>query len=282
MAGNRHAVYRRREGARCLALQAICGFEPQLRRQQLLERQCMQPVQRALADLQRRQVLGRNLRGLRRRHDPDARTAHDPGAMKQALRRRHGHQRAGLQAAARLAKHQYARRITAERLHVLAHPAQRRNDIEHAHRARLRIALAAGLGQIQIAKRAKPVIDGDEHHVAKARHHLAVELRGIARARVEAAPVQMHEHRALRGLRRRGRPEVQHQAVFAHAAGLQVIGDQVRIGTATVRRHLRRVVTVGGGIAHAAPFRHGLWRHEAVGAACVGAVAQALEHMHAT
>jgi hypothetical protein len=64
---------------------------------------------------------------------------------------------------------------------------------------------------------------------------------------------------------------------FAHAARLEIVEDQVGIGAAAVSGDLRRDIAVVEMIADAGPFLDGLRRHEAVAAACVGAVAQSLE-----
>ena len=60
------------------------------------------------------------------------RPALNNGLVEQALSRRHGHQRADLRSAAGLAEEGDIAGIAAERLGVVAHPFQRRDEVEQA------------------------------------------------------------------------------------------------------------------------------------------------------
>ena len=201
--------------------------------------------------------------------------------MKQSLGRRHRHQDRRLGPAARLAEHQHPRRIAAEGRGVLAHPGQGGDDIHHAHRARLGEPRRL-IGQVQIAEGAQAVVDGDHHTIAEARQGLAVEAWRIAGAAIEAAAVDMHQHRPL-GARRQSRgPQVEHQTVLAHSAGLDVEHDQAAVVVDAAVGHLRRDLAVVQPVLDAGPGRRRGRRHEAVLAGGVGAVADALEHLHPT
>src|SRR5690606_33383009 len=85
-----------------------------------------------------------------------------------------------------------------------------------------------------------------------------------------------HDRAVCQRIERRG-PDIEHEAVLAHAPRLQVVERHVRVGTLAGRGELRRPRTMAGGIAHAGPWRGRLRRQEAVGAARVVAVGYALE-----
>ena len=184
---------------------------------------------------------------------------------------------AGLGAAARLAERQYPARIAAEAFDVLAHPAQRGDDVHHPNRAGMRERRPL-VGQVQVAERAQPVVDRHHHAVAEPRQLLAVVARRVARAAVEAAAVDVDQHRPLRRTVDGRGPDVQHQAVLAHAARLDVEHDQAAVGDGSAVRHLRRDLAVLIGVANAAPLRRRRRGHEAIGPGRVAAIAHALEH----
>ncbi|MEZ5766059.1 MAG: hypothetical protein R3D69_18700 [Xanthobacteraceae bacterium] len=98
---------------------------------------------------------------------------HD-GAVEQALGRRHRHDGRNLAAAARLAEDRDVAGVAAEFGDVVAHPGQRRNQIEHAGVRGFR-EFWQQLPEIQKAEQVQPVIDGDDHHVAATRQPCAVE-----------------------------------------------------------------------------------------------------------
>ena len=80
------------------------------------------------------------------------RAALNPGAMKQTAGLRHRHQGADFSAAAGLAENHHVPRIAAEICNVIAHPLKDRNNIQHAHIRRTRIALIAEFGKVEIAE----------------------------------------------------------------------------------------------------------------------------------
>ena len=154
-----------------------------------------------------------------------------------------------LRTAARLTEDQHASRIAAEGRDVVRHPAQQRDEVLHADGAR--IGELGVVAEIEIAERAQSMIHRDDDAVTEAREHLAVAARRVARATVETAAVKAYEHRTFAARLRLRRPEIQHEAVLAHAAGLQVVQDQVRVGAPAIGGNLRRDVAVVERIANA-------------------------------
>jgi hypothetical protein len=96
--------------------------------------------------------------------------------MKQPLRARHRHQRRDLPSTARLAEDRHEVRIAAEAVDVVAHPLQRQDDVQHAGGAGER-ELRSGPRGVGEAEHVQPVVDRDDHDVARFRQAGAVEHR---------------------------------------------------------------------------------------------------------
>ena len=80
----------------------------------------------------------------------------------------HRHQRGALRAAARLPEDRDAARVAAELLDVVAHPAQREDEVEDADVAGVGELVAAELRQIEVPERVETMVDGDDDDVATA------------------------------------------------------------------------------------------------------------------
>ncbi len=91
----------------------------------------------------------------------------DDRAMEQAFACRHRHHGRDLAAAAGLAEDRHVGRIAAEFGDVVAHPFERRDQIEHAGIGAVG-ELRQQLPEIEKAERVQPVVDRDQHHVAAA------------------------------------------------------------------------------------------------------------------
>jgi hypothetical protein len=141
------------------------------------------------------------------------RALHD-GAVEEALRRRHRHQDGHLGAATRLAEDRHLACVTTEVADVVAHPLQRRHQVEHAGVASVGEARVGAFQRAQVAKEVEPVVDGDHHHVFLPRERTAVEHGRVACADGEGTAVQVDHDGALGGVSA-GREDVEHQAVFA-------------------------------------------------------------------
>ena len=126
--------------------------------------------------------------------------AHRPDAVEQAGGRRHGHQRRRLRAAARLAEDGHVTRIAAEARDVVAHPAQREDQVQHPDVAGVGELRPAKRREVQITERVQPVIDGDDHHVAAAGEPRAVGLDAVAGVARERAGVEPDQHRPPRAV----------------------------------------------------------------------------------
>ena len=106
-------------------------------------------------------------------------------------------------------------------------------------------ASIACAGKIEETERAEPVIDGDDHRVAR-RQHLAVIDALAAGTDHERAAVNPDHHGPL-GIVASRRPHIQEQAIFrllAHRAAHQ----HFELG-----RRLRADMAEFGGVAHAGP-----------------------------
>ena len=204
--------------------------------------------------------------------------------MEQAFGRGRRKERRRLRAAAGLAEDHHARRVAAERRDVVAHPPERRDHVHHAaHAGVLERLRCTGRDQMRVAEAREPVVHGDDDHVAEERQLAAVVHRAVGGAGRPAAAVKRHQHGAPAVVPDARRPDVERQAVFAHAADADVAipGDELRVVGAVARRRLRGDRAVAHRVACAHPGRRLARRHEAVGAGRVGAVRNPAEHLDA-
>ena len=197
-------------------------------------------------------------------------------AMEQPLGRGHHHHQAGLQAAARLAEDHHPLGIAAKALDVVADPFQRSDQVGHAVGSAVgELGRRAQIRQMQEPERRQPVVQRHRHHVAKSSQVFRAVVAARAGAVDEAAAVKRDHHRPLGPVGGRG-PDVEHQAVFAHAALEAVVLDQLPVLAPGIHR-LRGLGPIVEGLAHAGP---GLGReggHVAVLAAGRRAIGDALE-----
>ncbi len=157
------------------------------------------------------------------RRRTNRRSALHAGAVKHSFRRRHGQHRRRLGAAARLAEDHHLPRIAAEHLNVVAHPFERRHQVHHSDDAGVReFRGCAQIGEVQIPKARQPMIHRHHHHVAESRQLRSVVSRRIAGTGGEAAAMERDHHGALLSVVDARRPDVQRQAILAHAAYLLI------------------------------------------------------------
>ena len=187
--------------------------------------------------------------------------------MEQPFRRGRAEQRRRLRSAARLPEDHHARRIAAERADVVADPLERRDHVHDAADAgRSKFLGSADRREMRIAEARQPMIDRDDHDVAEQRELAAVVHRAVAGAGRPAAAVERHQHGALRVVVDAGCPDVEREAVFAHAAAAHVAvpHDHLRVVRSITRHRLRRDRPVAEAIArspvHAAGLRGGMKR----------------------
>jgi hypothetical protein len=108
------------------------------------------------------------------RHAGHGRPALRDGAMVQAAPDRHPKQRAHLSRTARLPEDGHVARIAAEPGDVVANPLQAEHDVFEAHVARVAIAVAADLLEIEKPEGVQPVRDAHDDDVARTREAGAV------------------------------------------------------------------------------------------------------------
>ena len=168
------------------------------------------------------------------------RRAEQDRARKQAARAWQGQQHRDVVAAARLAHHGDARRITAEGGDIVAHPEQRLLLVEHCEIAHNTVRDA------QESECPEPIVDVDDDGSAVARERLAVVPGQRSGAAHEAAAVQPDDDRT-RAVGISGCPDGETQTVF----GLG--GVDRAYGGVDARRGLRRDRSVLRRIQNAAP-----------------------------
>lgn len=135
--------------------------------------------------------------------------------MEKTLGRGHGEQRADFAASAGLAENRDVIGIAAELGDVPIHPAKGMHDVEHAYFARGSEIRAAQLRQIEEAEGVQPVINGHYNHVAAAAEIGSIFAGTRSRAVLKMSAVAPEHHGALAPIVEGGRPDVQHQAIFA-------------------------------------------------------------------
>ena len=138
----------------------------------------------------------------------------DDRAMEQALAGRHRHHGRDLSAAAGLAEDRHVARVAAELADIVAHPFERRDEIEHAGVGSVR-KLRQQLAEIKEAERIQPMVNRHHDHVAAPRQPRAVEHAAGAGEGGEIAAVEPDHHRALAAVAQAGRPDVQSETVLA-------------------------------------------------------------------
>src|SRR3546814_14477154 len=79
-------------------------------------------------------------------------------------------------------------------------------------------ALAADVGEVQVAEDVEAVVDRDDDHVLARGEVGAVEARPVGRAVGEGAAVQPDHHRPLHAVVQTRRPDMRRQAILADLA----------------------------------------------------------------
>ena len=114
----------------------------------------------------------------------------------------------------RMSEHYGAPGIATEPPDIVAHPFERRDQVEHAGIAGMGIALAAKMGEVQMAEDVEAVVDGDHDDIAAPRQVGAVGDRAVRRAEVKRAAMQPHHDRPLGAVPQAATPDVQGQAIL--------------------------------------------------------------------
>ena len=239
-------------------------------------RQRVQVVEPAPGDAERREHPVGGGAGLLAGETAHLRAAHRDRLVEEAFRRRHPEQRAHLAAATRLAEHRDVVRVAAEIGDVVAHPLERRDDVEHAG-VGVGVAFAARVAEIEEPEQVEPVIEMHEHDVAHPHQVLPVVDREAGRSADEAAAVQPHHHRPLAAVGERRRVDVQHQTVFA--LRLTAVEDEPLRHARVVE--LRCPQPDGVDVADAGPRLRLARRHEPAGAGGGRPVGNAAERIDA-
>lgn len=188
------------------------------------------------------------------------------GAVEQARRQRRGEQRGHAARAGGFAEDGDIARVAAEGRGIVAHPAQGGDLVVQAQ---IRHEFVTERGQVEEAQRTQPVVDSDHDHIAGLGQPFAVVDGLGCGAQAERAAVQPHHDRAEFVARIGGGPDIEPQAVLAHAQAA-VDGDEAR--------RLRRDIAEVGAVADAGPGQRGLRRAEAIGAADARGVGNAAPH----
>ncbi len=203
--------------------------------------------------------------------------------VKEARGLRHAEQVDDLPGAARLPEDHDARRIAAERLDVVAHPSQRRDDVLLSRVGRLRELAAEDPAEVQVAENVEAMIDAHADHVVIARQVLAGVAGRAAAALVVAAAVEPDHDRALAAVAEAARPHVQVEAVLALSpgGGRPQRSPEHDLLVAAGATGLRSVGTVLERVAHAGPRRFAQRRQEPALAAGRRAVGHTQESVDA-
>ena len=170
-------------------------------------------------------------------------------------------------------------RVAAERLDVVAHPAQRLGLIEQALVAGCRNAPAGQLVQMEEAQRPDAIVDGDDHAVAALGERGAIVDGRTPRAADEGAAVNPHQHRALAGIDA-GREDVELQAVLVAIGGVAGV-EHERHHAGVLHRLLPRLLAPLRCRTNARPGQRRLRRLPAPLAGGRGGERHALEGMDA-
>src|SRR6185295_5284903 len=166
--------------------------------------------------------------------------------------------------------------IAAEVCDVIAHPLERRYDVEHPHIARRREALATNARQVAVAEGAQPVVDRAEDDVAEARKVLAVVAVVLDAVSVgEAATVNPEHHRTLAAVVDRRCEHVDPQTVLAYIVVVPMIAERAKLVGVAIVHVLRRRVAPPERRIDVGPWFWFLWRHETIRARRIRTIRQA-------
>src|SRR5262249_13131527 len=170
---------------------------------------------------------------------------------------------------ARLAEDQYLVRIAAEDADVVTHPLQRGHEVLLPSVGGVCEIRSTDFGQIKIAQRVQPVIDGHRDDVLTQRQSRAVIAGRAARALIKTAAVDPDHDGTLAPVIDSTSPDVEVETVFAGIASVGRPKDAEKLSLLLAARtvRLRRVMTEFKRVAHASPRFGRLWRHEAIRAA---------------
>ena len=229
------------------------------RRQQLLDRHLLRLCRLSRLQAERRHHTIGRLLCVVFRHLLQRRPALDDRLVEEALRRRHRQQRAHLAAAAGLAEDRHVARVAAKARDVVAHPLQRRDDVQHAHVAGIR-ELRARRAQIQMPDDVQAMVDAHDDDIAGPRQVRAVVAERRPGPVGVAAPMNPHHHGALASVVHAVGEDVQHEAILA----LRRAAAQSPTDGAGRRRHLRRRMAVLKGVPDSGPRLRLPRRHEPI------------------
>ena len=272
------AVDQRRESLRHL-VNVHAPHDLEVGRHDLIQRHALQLAHLSFGDAERRHQLVRRTRAGVALHQLQRGTALDRCSMEEPLRGRHRKQCRNLPATARLAKHHHVARVAAKLCDVVAHPFERKDDVEHAG--------VAGAGKVRPARvfergesqHVEPMIDRDDHDVAASREVGAFGDRRRSRTSGEASAMTPEHHRALAAITNRRRPHVENEAVFALRRKAGCCDCSRRCVAPNTRLALRCTRPVVDRVAHAGPLRRSDRGHEPVLARGTGAVRNPLEDL---
>src|SRR5271154_1404491 len=124
------------------------------------------------------------------------------------------------------------------------------------------------------------MIDGDNHYVAKFGELRAVVTRAVAGAGGETAAVEGDHDRALRAVVDTGGPDVEREAVLAHAADVEIPLDHHAVIAVQVGEGLRADLAVAEAFADAGPGRGFLGRQVAILSSRRRAIGDAFEFLN--
>src|SRR5579864_6202765 len=121
------------------------------------------------------------------------------------------------------------------------------------------------------------MVDRDHHYIAESGQRIAAVPQRRTRSYGKSTAVEADQHRTLSSVVESGCPDVQSQAVFAHATGLEIPVDQLGVFTARVGQNLGRDLAELKRVPHPGPRHRLLGGHEAVLATGWRAVRNPLE-----
>eukprot|EP01136_Pigoraptor_vietnamica_P028896 Opistho-1_new@86845 len=204
--------------------------------QQLFDREGQQRREVLRRYLQRREICPRALRRALRTGHRHLLPAHGRGAMEQAARLRHRHQRRDLGAAARLTEHRHPRGIAAKLRDIRTHPSERQDKVELAVVAAVREA-PVERSEIEVAESIEAVVDRDQHHALPRQRRAVILGIGNAAVRVRST-MDIDHHRQLRARVGVWRPDVEEQAILGLRPVLATLrtGGAETVGTDRVAR----------------------------------------------
>jgi len=163
----------------------------------------LEPIDIRLGQSKLLERRSRQRRGSIRRNLPQAGSALNDGAMEQSLCGGHRQQRGHLPSTTGLPEDHHGVRIAAELGDVVAHPAQRRDDVHHADVARRGELLTAGFLERREAEDIEAVIDGHDDDVTALRQMIstvnASDAAGYARLYATSATITIYGGETISG-----------------------------------------------------------------------------------